>query len=421
MRAKRKMIRNDCSQLPAIVNRLIDRGVKMPDPGSVFFADDVAVERIAPGVTLHPGCRISGAKTSVGPGCVLGEEAPVTLSDSQLGRGVRLKGGFFSGMTALEDVSFGSCGHVRPSTLLEESASCAHAVGLKQTLLLPGVTLGSLINFCDCLMAGGTGGKNHSEVGSSYVHFNYTPHGDKATPSLFGDVPRGVMLDQEPIFLGGQGGAAGPIRMEYGVVTAAGVICRMDLLAPGRLLYESPSRGRSQRKFHRGLYGDIGRAVGNNMIYLGNLIAMKEWYRHVRVWFMKNEPFSCACYDGALRALDGMIQERMKRMDELAENMDKSICIAGTVCCGNSAKEPYRSQRRFAGKWPSAGEQIARKIYGSDEFPALRGKFLRNIEHAKHGSSYVERIGSLTPAARAAGSAWLQAEVDAVASLMPEL
>lgn len=53
-------------------------------------------------------------------------------------------------------------------------------------------------------MAGGTSRKDHSEVGSSYIHFNYTPDGDKTTPSLICDVPRGVMLNQPPIFLGRQ-------------------------------------------------------------------------------------------------------------------------------------------------------------------------------------------------------------------------
>ena len=101
---------------------------------------------------------------------------------------------------------------VREGCLLEEEANGAHCVGLKQTILFPFVTLGSLINFCDCLMAGGTSRKDHSEVGSSYIHFNFTPDGDKTTASLFGDVPRGVMLDQPPIFLGGQGGAVGPVR-----------------------------------------------------------------------------------------------------------------------------------------------------------------------------------------------------------------
>ena len=87
---------------------------------------------------------------------------------------------------------------VRETCILEEEASGAHCAGIKQTILLPFVTLGSLINFCDCLMAGGTSRQNHSEVGSSYIHFNFTPDGDKTTPSLIGDVPRGVML-AEPL------------------------------------------------------------------------------------------------------------------------------------------------------------------------------------------------------------------------------
>ena len=55
------------------------------------------------------------------------------------------------------------------------------------------VTIGSLVNFCDLLMAGGSSRQDHSEVGSGYIHFNFTPwgaRGDKATPSLIGDVPR---------------------------------------------------------------------------------------------------------------------------------------------------------------------------------------------------------------------------------------
>jgi len=82
---------------------------------------------------------------------------------------------------------------VREGCLLEEEANGAHTVGLKQTILFPFVTLGSIVNFCDILMAGGTDRRNHSEVGSSYIHFNYTPNQDKATASLIGDVAYGVM------------------------------------------------------------------------------------------------------------------------------------------------------------------------------------------------------------------------------------
>ena len=108
-------------------------------------------------------------------------------------------------------------------------------MGLKQTILFPFVTLGSLINFCDCLMAGGTSRQNHSEVGSSYIHFNYSTNQDKATPSLIGDVPRGVMLNQPPIFLGGQGGLVGPVCLEYGTVIAAMAFCARAA-DPGQLV-----------------------------------------------------------------------------------------------------------------------------------------------------------------------------------------
>jgi UDP-N-acetylglucosamine/UDP-N-acetylgalactosamine diphosphorylase len=164
--------------LPQKVRALLDRGVSMPLPSTVEVANDVDPLRIAPGCVIHAGCRLRGAELSIGPYCELGAEAPATVENCQLDEGVKLKGGFFSGATFLTAASMGSGAHVRPGTLLEEEASGAHAVGFKQTILFPWVTAGSLINFCDVLMAGGTSREDHSEVGSSYIHFNYTPHGD---------------------------------------------------------------------------------------------------------------------------------------------------------------------------------------------------------------------------------------------------
>ena len=139
----------------------------------------------------------------------------------------------------LEGASLGSGAHVRDACRLEELSGGAHTVGLKQTVLLPFVTLGSLINFCDCLMSGGTSRSDHSEVGSSYIHFNFTPDGDKATPSLFGDVSHGVLLDQPPVFLGGQGGTVGPVTVGFGSVIAAGSVLRSDVAA-GKLVVVGP-------------------------------------------------------------------------------------------------------------------------------------------------------------------------------------
>src|SRR5690606_11549176 len=124
--------------------------------------------------------------------------------------------------------------HFRAGTVLEEEASTAHVVGLKQTILLSFVTLGSLINFCDCLMAGGTSRRDHSEVGSGFIHFNFTPwgrEGDKATPSLVGDVVSGVFLRQPRILHGGCGGMIGPGSVGYGAVVGAGQVIRRPVPA----------------------------------------------------------------------------------------------------------------------------------------------------------------------------------------------
>ncbi len=185
------------------IQQLLDKGVEIPNPGTLDIGNDVNVDQISgDGVRIYPGCRIYGGKTVISSGCKLGYEAPVTIEDCQLGSKVELKGGFFSKSVFLEKANMGMGAHVREGCILEEEAGGAHSVGLKQTILFPFVTLGSLINFCDCLMAGGTSRSNHSEVGSSYIHFNFTPDADKTTASLLGDVPRGVMLNQPPIFLG---------------------------------------------------------------------------------------------------------------------------------------------------------------------------------------------------------------------------
>jgi bifunctional UDP-N-acetylglucosamine pyrophosphorylase/glucosamine-1-phosphate N-acetyltransferase len=211
------------------VERLIERGVSIPAPGGVEIGEEVDLDRIATqGVVFHAGTKVFGAKTLISRGVRLGREGPVTVDSCSVGPGVSLKGGFFESAVFLKGVGHGARRPRQGGTILEEQASGAHTVALKQTILFPFVTLGSLVNFCDCFMAGGTDRKNHSEVGSSYIHFNFTPNQDKATASMLGDVPGGVMLNQDPIFLGGQGGLVGPCRLAYGTVVAAGTVWRKD-------------------------------------------------------------------------------------------------------------------------------------------------------------------------------------------------
>lgn len=304
-----------------MIDALLSKGVRMPNPASVEIGPEVELSQISShGVVIHPGCRIRGKRTVLSAGVELGREGPVTIEDCQLGERVRLAGGYASRAVFLDRSNLGLGHHVREGSLLEEEASGAHTVGLKQTILFPFVTLGSLINFCDAFMAGGTSRSDHSEVGSSYIHFNFTPSGDKTTPSMFGDVARGVMLREHPIFLGGQGGAVGPLFVNYGNVVGAGSVLRSDIEDEDRLTLVAPPQSMS-RPYAREGYRRLWPMVAKNLTYLANLDALAAWYRHARGPFFENQEFGVLMLRGALAALASARAERISRLRKLSAKL----------------------------------------------------------------------------------------------------
>ena len=402
-------------RLPAHVRRLIDKGVIIPNPYSVEIGDDIDVEKISGhGTVFHSGTKLFGAKTLICSGVKLGAEAPVTITNCQLGPDVELKGGFFKGSVFLDRANMGSGAQIREACILEEEANGAHTVGLKQTILFPFVTLGSLINFCDCFMAGGTSRKNHSEVGSSYIHFNYTPNQDKATASLIGDVPRGVMLNQQPIFLGGQGGLVGPTRIGYGTVIAAGTIYRRDC-PEGATLIEGCERGVEEKPFHAGFYGSIESRLSNNILYIAHLLALQAWYIHVRKHFFTGREFGAAIYEGALEKLDMAVAERIKRFEALADKMEQSIEISERILSGAKKERQIAQQQAFRTGWPQIKESLA-NVDPENRVSKEREVFFSKIEdRIVDAENYITFIQSLDNEAVTAGTAWLQTFVDGVA------
>ncbi|HUH64822.1 MAG TPA: UDP-N-acetylglucosamine pyrophosphorylase [Syntrophales bacterium] len=398
--------------LPHNTVKLLDKGVHITNPPSVDIGHDVVLTRISgDGVVLYPGTRLYGSKTLISPGAKVGHEAPVTIVDCQIGPNVELKGGFFKSSAFLTGAVVGSGAQVREGCLLEEEANANHTVGLKQTILFPFVTLGSLINFCDCLMAGGTSRKNHSEVGSSYIHFNYTPNQDKATASLIGDVPRGVMLDQPPIFLGGQGGLVGPVRIGYGSVIPAGVICRQDHPeGKGLIVEENISSGKEP--FHPGLYRDIKRRVYNNVCYIANLLALRQWYIHVRQPFFVKEQMGEELYAGAVEKIEDAIDERLKRLGDMSLKMETSVELSRKVLKKKADDKLLKQKREFCQNWLHLEEALA----GGEEAKVGRGmrdSFIKTVQkRMKAETNYVAAIQGLDQDARKNGTAWLRDIVD---------
>ncbi|MES0363407.1 MAG: UDP-N-acetylglucosamine pyrophosphorylase [Desulfobacteria bacterium] len=397
------------------IERLLEKGAIIPNPQSVLVGDGVSLDRIAgDGVVIYGGCKIFGEKTLIMPGVKLGYEGPVTVEDCQIGANVELKGGFFRRSVFLEKANMGSGAQVRDGCILEEEANGAHMVGLKQTILFPFVTLGSLINFCDCFMAGGTSRKNHSEVGSSYIHFNYTPNQDKATPSLIGDVPRGVMLNQPPVFLGGQGGVVGPVRVEYGTVIAAGVVYRRDVFKGGKLLLGRYPIERDP-DYYPGVYWYVKRPVVHNINYIANLIALKQWYVGVRSQFLKGDVMGQMLYEGVLDKLDMAIKERIDRLGALSQKMPESVEKYRVIMKDEASENLLRQEQELFETWQELEDMFNTNQNNSGD-PAMRETFLEELSGhiEERGSDYVAVIQGLDESCSAKGTKWLQGIVDDV-------
>ena len=390
----------------------MEKGVHIPSPFSIDIGEEIVLERIAgDGVAIYPGTRIYGSKTLISRGTKLGYEAPATIVDCQTGPHVELRGGFFKSSVFLARAAVACGAQVREGCILEEEANANHAVGLKQTILFPFVTLGSLINFCDCFMAGGISRKNHSEVGSSYIHFNYTPNQDKATPSLIGDVPRGVMLNQPPIFLGGQGGLVGPVRIGYGSVITAGVVCRRDYSEGNRLITESDI-STHDKSFRVGFYRNIKHRVYNNICYIANLLALRQWYAHVRQPFFRREDMGEELYAGAMDNLEISIDERLKRFRDLSCKMEISIELGRNAAKKGTQEKLLKQKKEFSENWPkleeifTSGKEITVDLTNRDSFIEV----IHN--RMKDEGDYIRVIQGLDRDASIKGTAWLQNIVD---------
>lgn len=389
------------------------RGVTVHAPQTLEVAPEVRPERFEARAVLHAGTRLRGADTLVLAGAELGAEAPLTLVNGRVGRDVKLKGGFVEDAVFLARAEVGSAAHIRGGTLFEEEAYAAHAVGLKQTILLPFATLGSVLNFCDCLLAGGTSRRDHSEVGSNFIHFNFTPRGprgDKATASLFGDVPRGVLLDQPRIFLGGNGGVVGPLEVGYGAVLAAGSTYRRDVAAG--VLRTAEALAPDERPFDPLVYGDVARKWRLNVAYLGNLLALRRWYEDVRLPAApETDPLGRALVAAARDTVASGIAERRARLGQLVE----ALAVSLDRLPADAPADARRSQQAAIAAWPRLAEWLdgAADWHGPAE---PRDRFLDAWARTSPADDHVRRVRALTGGAREAATRWLQGIVDAALS-----
>jgi UDP-N-acetylglucosamine/UDP-N-acetylgalactosamine diphosphorylase len=312
---------------------LASQGVIILDRRQTYLDEAIDPRRVCPGAVLYPGTRLIGARTFIGPGAKVGTEGPVVVDDTAIGEDTEVGSGYLKDSVMLRKSRVGSGAHVRVGTLLEEEASTAHAVGLKHTVLMSFVTLGSLINFCDGLISGGRSRREHTEVGSGFIHFNYTPRGhvgDKATPSLIGDVVHGVFLRQPRIFLGGLSGIVGPQRVGFGSFTVAGQVLRREVPA-NRIVGDAPRK--VDKEVHT-LNDSTSRIVKLNLEYIGQLNALQAWYRCIRLPRIPSGPtyeHLRIVIQAAFELLSISIDERVERLRQYLEERDFSLSVSSPI------------------------------------------------------------------------------------------
>ena len=78
------------------IEKLVKKGVKIPNPDIVEIGDDVDTDRISGNKTIiYSGCKVFGSSTLILQGAKLGYEGPVTVENCQVGPLVNLNAGFF--------------------------------------------------------------------------------------------------------------------------------------------------------------------------------------------------------------------------------------------------------------------------------------------------------------------------------------
>ena len=380
----------------ARVEILQRRGVEVWGPERVYIGSDVNLNAIEPTAVIRQA-TLSGKDLSIAAGAVVGTSGHAEVSDCQIGPNAELGAGLYQGATLLNGVKVRGFAEIRPGTLLEEEVDIAHSVALKNTTFTACCVAGSLINFCDLFLTGGTSRKDHTEIGSGAIHYNFDPRGDK-WGSLLGSI-RGVLLRSEPVFIGGTCGLVAPLEVGLGAVTAAGCTIRKDV--PASTLVSTANRAASIPNFDRTAYGSRRRQFRVTAKLVATLRALEAWYELVRL--PHAPPRERHLYAFALKRVGGQAQERIDRLGKIVAKLE-----AATPASLASIQEEHRQLVRG---WPDLRKTLQQPLSEPQVAPT---RFTQAYAEARgSGQGHVASLKTADSYA-AEAEVWLEGMVDAV-------
>jgi len=200
--------------------------------------------------------------------------------------------------------------------------------------------------------------------------------------------------------------------MGYGNVVAANSVLRSDFPEDNKLIVGKTHAARTI-DVRPGTYPNLHRIVGNNIIYIANLMALEQWYLHVRRPFVEAREFGDLVFSGLMDTLALARQERLKRLGMLADKARRPGHGAQSRKDGDGRNEFYE---RFA-----EIEEIFTSVPGDDLAARSREAFLSLAGSLGGGADYIEAVQGFDAGTSAKGTAWLQEVVDIFCTRVEEL
>ena len=384
------------------IESLQKRNVDVWGPERVYVSEDVRLESIEAGAVIRHA-TLSGPELRIAKGAKVGVSGHAEVENCQIGTDVELGAGLYQGATFLQGAKVRGFAEIRPGTLLEEEAEVAHSVALKNTTFTSCCVAGSLINFCDLFLSGGTSRRDHTEIGSGAIHFNFDPRGDK-WGSLIGGI-RGVLLRSEPVFVGGNCGIVGPVEIGFGAVTAAGSVIRRDV--GENVLVATGSKNVQIRGFDRRIYGSLTSRFLLTAKLIGTFRALDCWYTQVRL------PSASAAerplYEAARKQIELQVAERIKRLGNIIAKLPESISLS--LASSSTEDSPaIRQHRVLIECWPAVRDALSSPVTP----PAAPVDFISAFGEARNkGMGHIQAIQN-TDAGLSETAQWLEDIVDVV-------
>jgi len=369
------------------VKALLDRGVQIPAPESVVVGQEVVLENIEPGVVIGPAVKILGAETMIGAGTEI--QGAAVVKNSQIGRKCNLAAGEYADSVLLDGCSTVGWARLRGHSAWEEGSNSAHNCDTKTTLLAYKTTLGSLINFCNVLMLGGTSPRLEvgSEVGSGTINFNFLPFGATVgaliKPStLIGSIESPFLAcDGAPTryaFIGGHTSIIAPVVIGLGCVVAAktrvnpGIYGEDKLIGGGnveRTLVEDVAKARVLK--------DMTPKYRILVHQMATTVAYRRWCDLRIGWARRNalDPFSVRL----LEAFAGKVEKFMAALEAYGDNIAKYLLASDA----NSRPDSLARNKEIARRWTAEIRPLMRAAMNDTAgLPEATAEFAAELDAA---------------------------------------